>query len=164
MKVNHIRKAIILWGLAIILYAGNSCRNSGTNSRGSQRADMQIVNINFKDVKQATLEEIMADAVATEKLVFIDFYTTWCGPCKWMDSNVFNQNDVATKLNRHFINYKVDAEDFDGVNTALKYRVNGYPTFVFLTPQGKVIHTLEGMIPKETFMQTIDELVLQHKP
>lgn len=115
--------------------------------------------LNYRDVKQATLEEIMADAVLKDKVVFLDFYTTWCGPCKWMDNNVFNQNEITSKLNRNFVSYKVDAEDFDGVNTALKYRVAAYPTYIFLTPQGEVIHRLEGMIPQESFSQAIDAII-----
>jgi thiol:disulfide interchange protein len=126
-------------------------------------AEVEEVTLAFKDVSQATLEGIMADAVIRNKIVFIDFYTTWCGPCKWMDNNVFNQSEVATKLNRHFVNYKVDAEDFEGVNTALKYRVSGYPTYVFLTPHGEVIHRLEGMIPVGTFMQVVDEVLSERK-
>lgn len=121
------------------------------------------ISLNYRDVKQATLEEIMADAVLKDKVVFLDFYTTWCGPCKWMDNNVFNQNEITSKLNRNFVSYKVDAEDFDGVNTALKYRVAAYPTYIFLTPQGEVIHRLEGMIPQESFSQAIDEIITEKK-
>jgi thioredoxin 1 len=101
----------------------------------------------------------MADAILKDKVVFLDFYTTWCGPCKWMDNNVFNQSEIASKLNRNFISYKVDAEDFEGVNTALKYRVAAYPTYIFLTPDGEIIHRLEGMIPQESFAQAIDAII-----
>lgn len=144
------------------LYAVSGCQK-GNTARGKSAKEPKAVALEFRDVNQATLEVIMADAVSSNKIVFIDFYTTWCGPCKWMDSNVFNQNEVATKFNRHFINYKVDAEDFEGVNTALKYRVAGYPTYVFLTPQGEVIHRLEGMIPQESFMQVVDEILSEKR-
>jgi len=80
-----------------------------------------------------------------------------------MDNNVFNQSEVAAKLNQNFINYKVDAEDFEGVNTALKYNVAAYPTYIFLTPEGKIIHRLEGMIPRESFTQAIDEIISNKK-
>lgn len=117
--------------------------------------------LKYKDVNQATLEDIMADATSKNKMVFIDFYTTWCGPCKWMDSNVFNHNEITSKLNRDFVSYKVDAEDFEGVNTALKYNVAAYPTYIFLTPKGEIIHRFEGMIPQESFSQAIDAIVSQ---
>ncbi|MDP5120720.1 MAG: thioredoxin domain-containing protein [Spirosomaceae bacterium] len=125
--------------------------------------EIPTIALKYKDVNQATLEEIMADAVSKDKMVFLDFYTTWCGPCKWMDSNVFNQNDITTKLNRNFVSYKVDAEDFEGVNTALKYNVAAYPTYIFLTPKGQIIHRFEGMIPRESFSQAIDVIISDNK-
>lgn len=157
--MNILYNKSLLLGISLCLTFGmNSCQKSNT-SHGTQSKPVQEVVLDFKNVKQATLDEIMVDAAANDKVVFIDFYTTWCGPCKWMDKNVLSKNNVAMKLNKHFINYKVDAEDFDGVNTALKYRISGYPTYVFLTPQGEVIHRLEGMIPQETFMQVVDEVI-----
>jgi thioredoxin-related protein len=80
-----------------------------------------------------------------------------------MDDNVFNQNDIASKLNQNFVSYKVDAEDFEGVNTALKYNVTAYPTYIFLTPEGEIIHRLEGMIPQESFAQAIDAIISNKK-
>ena len=118
-----------------------------------------LVMVKFKNVRQATLEQVLSDAQAQNKVVFIDFYTTWCGPCKWMDENVFAKDDVATTFNKNFINYKVDAEDFEGVNTALKYNVGAYPTLVFIKPNGEVLHRVEGMIPHESFMQIVDEVL-----
>lgn len=116
--------------------------------------------VKFRNVHQATLEQVMADAQAQNKVVFLDFYTTWCGPCKWMDENVFAKEDVGRTFNKNFINYKVDAEDFEGVNTALKYNVNAYPTLVFVKPNGDVLHRVEGMIPHESFMQIAEEVLV----
>lgn len=140
--------------IVIITVMMMGCTVSKLNSKGAATAVLK-----YKDVNQATLEEIMADAVLQNKIVFLDFYTTWCGPCKWMDNNVLNQNAIVSKLNRNFVNYKVDAEDFEGVNTALKYRVAAYPTYIFVTPGGTVLHRLEGMIPQEAFEQAIDDIL-----
>jgi thiol:disulfide interchange protein len=147
---------------AFIIAAVFSCSNAKKSLNGSSKSVSQVV-LKYKDVNQATLEEIMADAVLKDKTVFLDFYATWCGPCKWMDDNVFNQNDIASKLNQNFVSYKVDAEDFEGVNTALKYNVTAYPTYIFLTPEGEIIHRLEGMIPQESFAQAIDAIISNKK-
>jgi thiol:disulfide interchange protein len=151
---------ICIGSLVIALFIGCSVTK---NSRTKSSENVSKVILKYKDVNQATLEDIMADAVLKDRIVFLDFYTTWCGPCKWMDNNVFNQSEVAAKLNQNFINYKVDAEDFEGVNTALKYNVAAYPTYIFLTPEGKIIHRLEGMIPRESFTQAIDEIISNKK-
>jgi thiol:disulfide interchange protein len=151
---------ICIGSLVIALFIGCSVTKK---SRTKSSENVSKVILKYKDVNQATLEDIMADAVLKDRIVFLDFYTTWCGPCKWMDNNVFNQSEVAAKLNQNFINYKVDAEDFEGVNTALKYNVAAYPTYIFLTPEGKIIHRLEGMIPRESFTQAIDEIISNKK-
>jgi thioredoxin 1 len=147
---------ICIYSLTIALFTGcTTTRKFQNRSSGN----VPEVALKYRDVNQATLEDIMADAILKDKVVFLDFYTTWCGPCKWMDNNVFNQSEIASKLNRNFISYKVDAEDFEGVNTALKYRVAAYPTYIFLTPDGEIIHRLEGMIPQESFAQAIDAII-----
>lgn len=115
--------------------------------------------LSFKHEKEATLEQILATAKSKNKLVFIDFYTTWCGPCKWMDENVFSDDEVIGLYNKNFISYKVDAEDFEGVNTALKYSVNAYPTLLFLKPNGEIAHRIEGMMPRESFVQLTNTLL-----
>lgn len=157
------RSGLLIAFIVCSLYVVSSYQKG---MKSGDKATVTVVNdmtVEFKDVTQATLEVIMADAVTSNKVVFIDFYTTWCGPCKWMDNNVFNQTEVAKKLNRNFVNYKVDAEDAGGVNTALKYRISAYPTCVFLTPEGEVIHRIEGMIPQEPFMQIVDEVLAANK-
>lgn len=113
----------------------------------------------FKHEKEATIEQVMAMAQSKNKIVFIDFYTTWCGPCKWMDENVFSNQEVVSIYNKKFISYKVDAEDFEGVNTALHYRINAYPTLVFVKPTGEVLHRVEGMMPLESFLQVTNDVL-----
>lgn len=127
--------------------------------KASQKTTISETPLQFLKVKETTHETVLLEAKTKNKLIFIDFYTTWCGPCKWMDSNVFADAEVATLFNKKFVNYKVDAEDFDGVNLALKYRVDAYPTLVFTDQNGNVLHRIEGMIPKESFLQVVEDVL-----
>ena len=40
-------------------------------------------------------EKALKKASKQDKLIFVDAYTTWCGPCKWMSANVFTDDAVA---------------------------------------------------------------------
>lgn len=86
------------------------------------------------------------DKADGDKLVFIDFYTTWCMPCKIMDQNVFVDKALGDHLNKNFISMKIDAEKGNGPNLATLYQVNVYPTLVFLDRNGKVLVKQEGAV------------------
>lgn len=86
------------------------------------------------------MKEAQAVAEKEKKMIFIDFYTTWCGPCKMMSSEVFTQDQVGEYFNRTFVNLKVDAEKGEGVELAKKYQVKAYPTFVVLRADGTEVY------------------------
>lgn len=112
--------------------------------------------VNFVLEKQKSFEVALEEAKKQNKMVFLDVYTTWCGPCKWMDENVFNHPNVAEKFNKQFINYKIDGESFDGINLAIKYGINSYPTYIFVDGDGNALHRIEGMMTPKLLLQEAD--------
>lgn len=98
------------------------------------------------DFKSLTMKEAQAVAEKEKKMIFIDFYTTWCGPCKMMSSEVFTQDQVGEYFNRTFVNLKVDAEKGEGVELAKKYQVKAYPTFVVLRADGTEVYRTAGAV------------------
>jgi len=78
--------------------------------------------------------------------VFIDFYTTWCAPCKVMDRDVFTQSEVVSFLNQNFINLKVNAEKGEGKKMSRKYNVSAYPTLLFIDANGEEVGRHVGML------------------
>ncbi|MCC6463197.1 MAG: thioredoxin family protein [Saprospiraceae bacterium] len=102
-------------------------------------------------LRSGRLAEILAQAKTSDKLVFIDVYTDWCGPCKMMDQLIFSDPEIAGRLNAFFINVKADAE---GKGRALKeeFRVKGYPTLLFLSAEGDILQQLPGAPDKNTFL------------
>lgn len=101
----------------------------------------------------ATLDEVKIVAEKENKLIFIDAYTTWCGPCKWMAANVFPDPKVGEFYNEHFVNFKIDMEKGEGPTLAEKYDVNAYPTFLILDANGEMVHRFIGSTPAEDFIQ-----------
>lgn len=101
------------------------------------------------------LEDALAKAKVENKLIFVDVYTSWCGPCKLMTKNVFPKSEVGQFYNKHFVNYKLDAEDASvkGPDFAKKYDVNAYPTYLFLDAKGKLLYTSGGAMSAEMFIK-----------
>lgn len=89
---------------------------------------------------KAALEE----AKKSEKLVFIDAYAQWCGPCKRMAKNVFPKAEVGQFFNENFVNLKLDMEQPDGRSFGQKYVVSAFPTLFFITPDGEVVKKSTG--------------------
>lgn len=119
-------------------------------SRGSMKQMSFIKNTD------KTMAEMLAEAKLQKKVLFVDVYTTWCGPCKWMDENTFKDSRVAEKFNKTFLNYKVDGDSFEGVNVGINYRVDSYPTYLFISPQGQVLNRIEGTMTPEALTQEAD--------
>ena len=105
--------------------------------------------INFESTD---FQSVLDKAKAENKLVFMDAYTTWCGPCKWMSKNVFTESNVGTYFNDRFINVKVDMEKGEGVDLATKYKVSAYPSLLFLNGDGDLVHMSIGSRPAEDFL------------
>ncbi|MFT7344930.1 MAG: thioredoxin 1 [Lentimonas sp.] len=92
-----------------------------------------------------TLEEAKSLSAKTGKLIFIDVYTSWCGPCKLMTRNTFTDKAVGSFFNENFINLKLDAEkDEDGIKAARMYKVQAYPTLLFIDGDGKLVRNYIG--------------------
>lgn len=85
-----------------------------------------------------SLEKIVQKAMSEDKIIFIDCYADWCGPCKKLAAEVFTKNEVADFFNEHFINVKLDIEkDKDGEAVANAWGVTAYPTLLFIDPHSK---------------------------
>lgn len=96
--------------------------------------------------------EVKAKALAEDKLLFMDAYTTWCGPCKWLAANVFTDEAVGAFMNDNFINVKFDMEKGEGIELAETYGVRAYPTLLFINGNGELVHRICGAKPAEGFL------------
>ena len=106
--------------------------------------------IKFEDTNFST---VLAKAKKENKLVFIDAYASWCGPCKLMVKNIFPQKAVGDYYNSHFVNAKIDMEKGEGVDLAKKYNVKAFPTYLFVDGNGEVVHRTLGYVEENDFIQ-----------
>lgn len=88
--------------------------------------------------------EIISIAKKQKKMVFLDAYTTWCGPCKWIATKIFSNDTIADFYNKEFICCHFDMEKGEGLELARRYQVKAYPTLLFINSEGQVIHLRVG--------------------
>ena len=96
--------------------------------------------------------EILSEAKQQNKVVFVDMYTSWCGPCKVMERDVFSQPEVGKYYNENFICYKLDAEKGEGIDLVEEYGVTGYPTYLFVNGDGQLLYNFSGVRTTKEFI------------
>jgi len=97
-------------------------------------------------------QEVLQKAQKENKYVFVDCYATWCGPCKWMDKEIYPVDSVGTFMNEKFISIRVqmDTTRQDNDETRqwyaiahifeVKYHFGAYPSYLFFSPDGQAVH------------------------
>lgn len=98
-------------------------------------------------------EEALEESKTQGKLIFVDAYAEWCGPCKRMAATVFKEEKVGEFYNQNFINMKIDMEKGEGPKLARKYGVRAYPTFFFLDEKGEIVAKATGGRQTKQFLQ-----------
>lgn len=116
--------------------------------------------IKFED---SDFKTILAKAKKENKLIFLDAYTTWCGPCKLMAKNVFTLKSVGEHYNANFVNAKIDMEKGEGIDIAKKYEVKVFPTYLFIDGDGKLVHRTIGYVPEKEFIQFAKDAISKTK-
>ena len=109
--------------------------------------------------RQDDWQDVLMQAKAQKKLIFVDIYTAWCGPCKEMDKKTFTEVSVGDKFNASFINYKIDAEKGFGVTLAKRYNVTSYPTCLFVDPSENLIYKQEGLLRAFDLLKEADMVI-----
>lgn len=104
--------------------------------------------------------EVLKMAKEQNKLVFIDIYTSWCGPCKHMADNIFPLPKVGEYYNSHFLNLQLDAEKSeDGKMVAKSFGVSAYPTFLFVNGDGELVYRFLGGKSENMFIKEGEKAV-----
>lgn len=113
------------------------------------------VNAQGIDFKHVSVDRALEIAKQEDKLVFIDFHTVWCAPCRGMEKNIFPNDKLGTYYNKTFINIELDAEK-EGKELAKKYGVNAYPSMVFVNGDGEMVYKRVGA-------KNVDQLIAMGK-
>lgn len=106
--------------------------------------------IDFEDSSWADVRE---KASEEDKIIFVDAYAAWCGPCKMMAKNVFTDESVGEFYNENFVNFKLDMEKGEGIEFAEHYGVRAYPTLLFISASGDIVHQSLGALDISDFIR-----------
>ncbi|RYM34938.1 DUF255 domain-containing protein [Brumimicrobium glaciale] len=112
--------------------------------------------INFETL---SFEEAIQKAKKEKKLIFLDAYAVWCGPCKMMDRTTFKNEKVGEVFNKNFINIKIDMEKGEGPAIAKRYQVRAYPTMMLINAEGKVEKRILGAVRDTQLLSEVNDFV-----
>jgi len=106
---------------------------------------------------KSTWNELLQKSASTQKLIFLDCYTSWCGPCKGMAKDVFPDAAVGDFMNKNFICTKRDMEKDEGITLNKKYKqyIPGYPTYLLINANGDVIFQVSGYLKVDKFLESM---------
>ncbi len=145
----------LLFVPALLIFSCKGSKKTSSTTLPTSKSGVQFV-------KSKTLTAVLEEAERKDKLVFVDFYTDWCMPCKLMDQDVFTDKQVKNFFDDNFISYKVNAEKGNGVNLATVFEIRAYPTLLFLNDKGQVVEKKEGALYPTGLLQFAQRALDKH--
>lgn len=115
-----------------------------------------------RGVAWRTWDRGLQEARAAGRPVLVDVYTDWCGWCRRMDAQVYSRPEILDYLSKTFVAVKLDAEAqdparyedraFTSRTLAARFGVSGYPTTIFLRPDGTHLVNVPGYVDADRFL------------
>jgi thioredoxin-like negative regulator of GroEL len=101
--------------------------------------------------------EKLAKAIATEKdqLILMDFWATWCGPCKKMDSDMWDTEEFKV-LSENFVPFKIDIDRENELSRF--YNINSIPHVIIATANGDIIWEQTGYRYAAPYKKILEDL------
>ena len=104
-----------------------------------------------------SLEHAKKMAIATNKLILVDFWASWCGPCKKMDSESWSKDEIKELMN-NYVSVQIDIDKYNEI--ANKYNVRGIPYIFIMDPNGKVIYQHMSYMNKSQVKKLLNKYAL----
>jgi thioredoxin 1 len=110
---------------------------AGNKKQGEKQEGIQFF--------EGTFKQALAKAQKENKMVFIDSYTRWCGPCKTMKNVILKEERLAAYLNENFVCMSVNIERGEGPSIKRRYPHGTFPSLLYIKPNGKLKNKFLGM-------------------
>lgn len=105
------------------------------------------------DFANISLAEAFSLAKEQHKLIFIDIYATWCGPCRLLKVKTFPNKDVGEFFNTNFVNLSFNGEEGEGLKLFQVYRLNVFPTLIIFDSDGTLLLSTKGYMDAKTLIE-----------
>lgn len=118
-----------------------------------------------------TWDKVKEKAKREKKYIFVDYYATWCAPCKEMDKLVYPADMVADFVNIHFISVKVQMDTSKKDDEQIirwypvaqffkeQFKIGEFPTYLFFNSDGQIVHRDAGFKVPDEFLKVTKEAI-----
>lgn len=148
--VSGILLVVAVLVFACLPKANNS--TAGTEEKVTEKQGTETTGTGIKFIEE-DWTKALAKAKKEKKLIFLDAYTTWCGPCKMLKRNTFPDKAVGEFFNKNFVNVELDMEKGEGLAVAAKFGVNAYPTLLFADAEGNMVTFTQGYMEAKQLLE-----------
>jgi thiol-disulfide isomerase/thioredoxin len=124
LKTEHMRTSLLIAMIMASFFANS-------------RQQLTVIDQDYQLALKVAAEQ--------HKLLLIDFYTTWCIPCKELDKTIFQNSSIAHEIDEKFVVLKYDAEKDSVHNLSVKHHISSYPTTLVLTSRGQLVNKMLGL-------------------
>lgn len=148
-------KKILILSIAAMPLLVNAQAKKTVKSKPKTETKQTQTGVNFIH-KVNNWDAVVAQAKKENKYIFVDCFTTWCGPCKYVSSKIFPMKNVGEFYNKSFVNVKLQIDETAKDNADIlasrkvakefetKYKISVYPTFLVFDNSGKLVHKFCG--------------------
>ncbi|MBI2284496.1 MAG: thioredoxin family protein [Bacteroidetes bacterium] len=143
--------------IAVLIFAFIQKDNNEISEGNNDPANKSGIQFISSDWSKA-----LAEAKKQHKLIFLDAYASWCGPCKLLKKKTFPDKSVGDFFNANYINIAIDMEKGEGPLLSEKFEVSAYPTLIIADADGNIVTYTRGYITPKQLIE-FGEYGIKHK-
>ncbi len=148
-----MKNIIFIALIVIVMVAVYAFANPNVDFKADEKDGIQFHKVTWNDALQLAKQE--------NKLIFLDVYATWCGPCKRLKANTFSNTEVGSFYNKNFVNVAFDGEQGDGVLLMQKYGLSSFPSLLFIDGNEKVVEQTGGYHKPSELLEVGNQIINQ---